>query len=77
MLEASLSKFCLIAELPIHAPLGEAQKTLMSAAQAKLDLSLRAYHSVVKVARTIADLAGSEFITSAHLAEALGYRAKG
>ena len=65
------------AELPIHAPLGEAQKTLMSAAQAKLDLSLRAYHRVVKVARTIADLAGSEFITSAHLAEALGYRAKG
>ena len=65
------------AELPIHAPLGEAQKTLMSAAQAKLDLSLRAYHRVVKVARTIADLAQSESITSAHLAEALGYRAKG
>jgi magnesium chelatase family protein len=37
----------------------------------QLNLSARAYHRVLKLARTIADLAGSEEIQSAHLAEAL------
>lgn len=37
-------------------------------------LSGRAYHRLLRVARTIADLAGSEIITGAHMAEALGYR---
>ncbi|ELI0351121.1 ATP-dependent protease, partial [Vibrio vulnificus] len=38
-------------------------------------LSIRAYHRIIKVARTIADLEGAPQITRAHLAEALGYRA--
>jgi len=48
----------------------------MRAAMTQLNLSARAYHRILKLARTIADLAGSEEIRSAHLAEALQYRPK-
>jgi len=48
----------------------------MRAAMSQLNLSARAYHRILKLARTIADLAGSEEIQSAHLAEALQYRPK-
>jgi len=43
----------------------------------QLQLSARAYHHILKLARTIADLAGEESIQSAHLAKALQYRPKG
>jgi magnesium chelatase family protein len=46
----------------------------MAQALQKLGLSARAYHRVLKVARTIADLAGSDRIEIAHLSEAIGYR---
>jgi magnesium chelatase family protein len=49
---------------------------LMRAAMVQLNLSARAYHRILKLARTIADLAGSEEIQSVHLAEALQYRPK-
>ena len=49
---------------------------LMRAAMAQLNLSARAYHRILKLARTIADLAGCEDIQSTHLAEALQYRPK-
>jgi len=48
----------------------------MHAAISQLNLSARAYHRILKLARTIADLAGSDEIQSTHLAEALQYRPK-
>jgi magnesium chelatase family protein len=47
---------------------------LLQRAMHKLGLSARSYHRVLKVARSIADLAGSEHVASTHVAEALGYR---
>lgn len=41
----------------------------------KLNMSARAYHRILKLARTIADMAGEERITKMHLSEAVGYRA--
>ena len=54
--------------------LDEASRNLMRAAMNQLQLSARAYHRILKLARTIADLAGSQAITTTHLAEALQYR---
>jgi magnesium chelatase family protein len=42
-----------------------------------MDLSARSYHRVLKLGRTIADLAGEEAIAVQHLAEALQYRPRG
>ncbi|MYG92555.1 MAG: hypothetical protein F4196_06700, partial [Acidimicrobiia bacterium] len=43
----------------------------------QIGLSARAFHRVLRVARTIADLEGADEISSAHLAEAIQYRRKG
>jgi magnesium chelatase family protein len=51
-----------------------AGQRLMQAAMRQLHLSARGYHRVLKLARTIADLAGAPEIGAAHLAEALQYR---
>jgi magnesium chelatase family protein len=51
-----------------------AGQSLLRAAMNQLSLSARAYHRVLKLARTIADLAGSEGIQAAHIAEAIQYR---
>jgi magnesium chelatase family protein len=56
--------------------LDEAGKNLMRTATTRLQLSARAYHRVLKVARTIADLEASDSIQIHHLAEALQYRPK-
>jgi len=49
-------------------------KNLLEAATEKLGLSARAYHRILKIARTISDLADSKDIRSEHLTEALSYR---
>ncbi len=62
------------AEVRVHCKLDEAGTALMRAAMSQMQLSARAFHRVLKLARTIADLAGSEGIGAAHLAEAVQYR---
>jgi magnesium chelatase family protein len=57
-----------------HCPLDEQCRQVITQAMRRLSLSGRAYHRILKVARTIADLADSEAITVAHLSEAIGYR---
>ena len=52
-----------------------AQKILNNAARS-MDLSPRAYHRVLKLSRTIADLSGSETVEENHILEALQYRPK-
>ncbi len=54
--------------------LDNAGKTLLATAADKMRLSARGYHRVLRVARSIADLAGHDMIQTAHLAEALAFR---
>ena len=62
-------------ELEQHAAINAADADFLETAIEKLNLSIRAYHRLVKVARTLADLTGSEQIDRSHLAQALSYRA--
>ncbi|MGF1888228.1 YifB family Mg chelatase-like AAA ATPase [Photobacterium profundum] len=61
-------------ELDIHCALVKEDAKFLESALHQLGLSIRAYHRIIKVARTIADLAGKDRIERGHLAEALGYR---
>jgi magnesium chelatase family protein len=65
-----------VGEIRQFCRLDDQSQSLMRSAMTQLNLSARGYHRVLKLARTIADLAGSEEIQSAHLAEALQYRPK-
>lgn len=58
----------------VFCPISKAGQKLLQVAMEKLGLSARAYERILKVARTIADLAGSETIAEIHLAEAIQYR---
>jgi len=61
-------------EIKKYCVLGKAEKKDMEQIYKSLKLSARAYHRILKVARTIADLAGEERITTEHLLEAACYR---
>jgi len=61
-------------ELKEFCSLDEATKQLLQTAMADWNLSARAYDRILKVARTIADLAGSEHLTTDHVSEAIQYR---
>ena len=61
-------------DLEKYVILDETSKRMLEMAQQRLNLSARAYHRILRVSRTIADLAQSEQIQSAHLTEALSYR---
>jgi magnesium chelatase family protein len=65
-----------VGEVRQFCKLDKAGESLIRAAMGQMNLSARGYHRVLKLARTIADLAGSESIQAAHLAEALQYRPK-
>lgn len=56
------------------APIDDAAKAVLGQAMGELGLSARAYDKVRRVARTIADLASTEVITSEHICEAISYR---
>jgi magnesium chelatase family protein len=62
---AEIRKFC---------PIDETSTNLLKAAMTQMQLSARAYHRILKLARTIADLAGAEQIQTSHVAEAIQYR---
>jgi len=61
-------------EVDRHARPDEAGAQLLKQAMARLSLTARAYHRILKLARSIADLAGTGQISSAHVAEAIHYR---
>ena len=62
-----IKKFCAV---------DDQTRDLLRNAVDRLHLSARAYHRVLKLSRTIADLAGAEQITQQHVAEAINYRPK-
>jgi magnesium chelatase family protein len=61
-------------EIDTHCPTGAEVEALVKQAMLRLSLSARAYHRVLRVARTIADLAAAPAIGAAHVAEAIQYR---
>jgi magnesium chelatase family protein len=63
-----------VPEVVAHCRPESAAETLLAKAMTRMSLSARAYHRIVKVARTIADLGGSATITLPHMAEAIQLR---
>ena len=63
-----------VKEIDQHCALDTTSETLLKQAINRLNLSARAYHRILKVARTIADLSGVKKINNQHIAEAIQYR---
>jgi len=61
-------------ELKAYCVIDEPTLEVLKFAMADLHLSARAYHRILKVARTIAELSGSENILTDHISEAIQYR---
>lgn len=61
-------------KIPLYCSLGTKEEAVIKAAYTRMGLTARTYHKTLKVARTIADLAGEEKIGTAHLKEAIAYR---
>ena len=62
------------AEVRDYCQVDEGGRSLLRTAMQQLHMSARAYRRILKLSRTIADLAGSDDIETAHLAEAIQYR---
>ncbi len=63
-----------VKEIDQYCPIDSASENLLKQAISRLNLSARAYHRILKLARTIADLANAEKINNQHIAEAIQYR---
>ncbi|HFE38363.1 MAG TPA: ATP-dependent protease [Gammaproteobacteria bacterium] len=63
-----------VKEIALYCELGEQESEFLSHSIEKLNLSSRAYHRILKVARTIADMQGKDRIELPHVAEAIGFR---
>ncbi|AEJ00807.1 Mg chelatase, subunit ChlI [Nitrosomonas sp. Is79A3] len=63
-----------VKEIDQHCALDNASENLLKQAISRLNLSARAYHRILKVARTISDLSGVKKISNQHIAEAIQYR---
>ena len=61
-------------EIRRYCPLGREEEAFLRKAFQVMDISARAYHRILRVARTIADLEGEERIKTRHLQEAVAYR---
>lgn len=61
-------------DLRAHCRLDDEAEELLRSAMSRLGLSARAFHRVLKVARTVADLGGEERVGASHVAEAIQYR---
>ncbi len=61
-------------DLRRYCPIGDPVERLLREAVTRLGLSARAYHRVLKIARTIADLAGADDLSTTHVSEAIQYR---
>ena len=77
--ERQAARGCINGQIPVdlldhHAPLDDACTRLVDEAERRLALSPRGLHRIQRVARTIADLAGSDAIAPPHVAEAIAVR---